>query len=346
LAIELLTPTRAQLNLLDAPAVHQWFQAHQPEFVILAAAHVGGIAANLAAPVAFLTHNLAIQSNVLLAAHASGVQRLVWFGSSAMYPAHAPQPMPESALLSGPLDPALRPYSLAKLAGVELAHALHWEQARLVHTRTPQPDSSLSANPQPALRALCLIPPNLFGVHDRFDESATVLPSLIRRVAHARAQGLTTLSVWGTGRARRELLPASELARAAIHFLTLPDATFQVLCASAPAAAEPAATQSSSLQPNHAPHDAPPAPPSPSNPWPVLNTGAGFDLSIGELAETVCRALDYPLHLTFDASRPEGTLRKLLDSSHAASLGWRASFSLEAFIRAVYTAARASGQLP
>lgn len=289
---QLLTMPRSQLNLLDSDAVGVWLQRNRPDAVVLAAARVGGIAANLADPTGFLVENVAIQNNVLQAAQACGVQRLIFYGSSAMFPASATQPMVEEALYGGPLDAALRPYALAKLAGLELCRALRRQYG---------------------FGALCLVPPNLFGAADRFGDGATVLPSLIRRVAEARAMGERTLRVWGTGRARREVLPASELARGTRFFLQMEDARWNSLL------------------------DA--------DQGPVLNLGAGSDYSMRELAETVCRALDWSMEIAWDVAKPEGSLRKLLDATRAAQAGWKAEFDLQNAIGQVYDTAKAAGRL-
>ena len=290
---EVRTVPRAELDLRDGAAVERWLAQARPEAVVLAAARVGGIAANLAAPESFLVENLAIQNAVLPAAAACGVERLLCFGSSVMYPEHAPQPLREESLMTGPLEGALRPYALAKLAGMELCAALLRERG---------------------FGALCLVVPNLYGRGDNFGERATVLPSLMRRVAEARQRGERRLAVWGTGRARREFLPAAELAQAVKFLLGLETGRWDGL-----------------LQEGQ---------------WPVLNVGAGRDWSIGEIALAVGEALDWPIEIDWDTAKPEGMLKKLLDSGRMDALGWRAALPLEQGVRQTYAAVRAEGRLP
>ncbi|RRA48182.1 NAD-dependent epimerase/dehydratase family protein [Acidipila sp. EB88] len=296
--MEVVTAPRDRLDLRDGAAVQRWLEEHRPDVVVLAAARVGGIAANLAAPVAFLVENLAIQNAVLPAAAASGVARLVCFGSSAMYPVAAPQPLEEHSLMSGPLDAALRPYALAKLAGMELCGALN-QESRALGRR---------------LGALCVVAPNLYGRRDSFAERATMLPALLRRVAEARQGGEHRLAVWGTGRARRELLAASEMAEAVRFLLRLDETRWEALLR--------------------------------VGEWPALNVGAGGDHSVGEIAMAVSAAVGWEIEIAWDSSKPEGMLRKLLDTSRMDALGWRSRLPLEQGIRSMYEAARADGRLP
>lgn len=197
----LLTRPRAALNLLDGPAVAEFFAQERPRFVVLAAAKVGGILANNTYPADFLRDNLAIQNNVIDAAYKSGVDRLLFLGSSCIYPKLAPQPMPESCLLTGPLEPTNRPYALAKIAGIEMC----W-----------------SYNRQYGTQYLAAMPTNLYGPNDNFDlNNSHVLPALIRKTADAVRAGADEVVVWGTGTPRRELLYADDLARACVYLLNL-----------------------------------------------------------------------------------------------------------------------------
>jgi GDP-L-fucose synthase len=196
-----ITRTRDQLNLLDSAAVHEFFATERPELVFLAAAKVGGILANNNYPADFIRDNLILQNNVIDAAYRSGVSRLLFLGSSCIYPKLAPQPMPESCLLSGPLEPTNRPYAIAKIAGIEMC----W-----------------SYNRQYGTRYLAAMPTNLYGPNDNFDlQTSHVLPALIRKTAEAVRSGATEIVVWGTGTVRRELLYSDDLADACIFLLSL-----------------------------------------------------------------------------------------------------------------------------
>jgi GDP-L-fucose synthase len=193
--------SHAELDLLDAEAVRLFFEAAKPEFVFLAAAKVGGILANNTYPADFIRDNLAIQNNVIDAAYHSSVTRLLFLGSSCIYPKMAPQPMPESCLLTGPLEPTNRPYALAKIAGIEMC----W-----------------SYNRQYGTRYLAAMPTNLYGPNDNFDlNTSHVLPALMRKTAEAKRAGADSIVVWGTGTPRRELLYSDDLADACIFLLSL-----------------------------------------------------------------------------------------------------------------------------
>lgn len=189
----LLTRSRSELDLQDADAVNQFFQTERPEFVVLAAAKVGGILANNTYPADFIRDNLAIQNNIIDASYHAGVDRLLFLGSSCIYPKLAPQPMPESCLLTGPLEPTNRPYALAKIAGIEMC----W-----------------SYNRQYGTKYLAAMPTNLYGPNDNFDlTNSHVLPALIRKTAQAIKDGASEVTVWGTGTPRRELLYSDSTLR-------------------------------------------------------------------------------------------------------------------------------------
>ncbi len=205
----ILTRTRAELDLLDETAVASFFSSEKPEYVFLAAARVGGILANNTYPADFIRDNLIIQTNIIEAAHRADVARLLFLGSSCIYPKLAPQPMPETCLLTGPLEPTNRPYALAKIAGIEMC----W-----------------SYNRQYGTRYLAAMPTNLYGPNDNFDlANSHVLPALIRKTAEAKRAGATEITVWGTGTPRRELLYSEDLAQACIFLLNLDDATYSTL---------------------------------------------------------------------------------------------------------------------
>ncbi len=287
-ATNLLLRTHSELDLTRRDEVEELFAAEKPEYVILAAARVGGIHANHIYPADFLRENLRIQSNVIDACAQHGVKRLLFLGSSCIYPKHCPQPIREEYLLTGPLEMTNRPYAVAKIAGIEQCWAY---------------------NRQQGTQFLAAMPTNLYGVEDNFDlETSHVLPALMRKVAEAQAAGDRQISVWGTGTPRREFLCNDDLAAACVHLLQLPEATFAGL-----------------LTTDHPP---------------ILNIGTGDDLTIRELAELMCRVLEYDGELVFDASRPDGTPRKLLDVSRIQALGWRAQIGLEEGLRRTYAAVK------
>ena len=262
----LLLRTRQELDLLDRPAVRAFFETERPEFVIDAAARVGGIIANSEKPVEFLLENLTIQNNIIQAAADFGCAKLLFLGSSCIYPKHAPQPIREDALLTGPLEPTNDAYAIAKIAGIKLCQAYAREYGK----------TFLSA-----------MPTNLYGPHDNFDlHTSHVLPALIRKVHEAKKSGAPEVLVWGTGTPRREFLHADDLADACVFLLKNYD--------------------------------------SPE----LINIGSGTDVTIRELAETVCEVLGYDGTLAFDPTKPDGTPRKLMDSSRLFSLGWKPKISL------------------
>jgi GDP-L-fucose synthase len=284
----LLLRTRAELDLADRIAVWKFFSEARPEYVILAAAKVGGIHANSAYPADFICKNLLIQSNVIDACYEFGVTRLLFLGSSCIYPKLCPQPIREEYLLTGPLEPTNRPYAIAKIAGIEQCWAY---------------------NRQYGTRFLAAMPTNLYGPEDNFDlNNSHVLPALIRKVAEAKATGAKTVEVWGTGKPRREFLYSDDLADACAFLMELPAGKF--------------ATLLSEDQP------------------PLINIGVGEDVTIRELAELICRVLDYHGQLHFDPTKPDGTPRKLLDVSRMRALGWKARVDLEEGIRRTYAAAK------
>ncbi len=286
----ILTRTRSELDLLDAAAVDRYFAECKPEFVFLAAAKVGGILANKTYPADFIRDNLAIQNNIIGAAYHHGVTRLLFLGSSCIYPKLAPQPMPESCLLTGPLEPTNRPYALAKIAGIEMC----W-----------------SYNRQYGTRYLAAMPTNLYGPNDNFDlNSSHVLPALIRKAAEAVRTGADTITVWGTGTPRRELLYSDDLADACIFLLSLDDATYGTLLTD----------------------DEPP----------LINIGTGEDVTIRELAELAAKVVGFQGKLAFDATKPDGTPRKLMDVSKLHGLGWHHTIELEQGIELAWNAVKAT----
>ncbi len=272
--VELLTVNRSEVDLGEPEAVRTWVARAKPDVIILAAAKVGGIFANDTYPADFLFDNLAIELNVIQAAHLANVERLVFLGSSCIYPKFAPQPIKEDALLTGPLEPTNEWYAIAKIAGIKMCQALRRQYGRSY---------------------ISVMPCNLYGQNDNFDLSAShVLPALIRKFHAAKAAGEPEVIVWGTGTPLREFLYADDLADAVVFLMDRYDMS------------EP------------------------------INCGAGFDVSIRQLAEMVGRTAGFEGKLIFDTSKPDGTPKKLLDSSRLTALGWRPKTSLEEGIREVY----------
>lgn len=286
----LLLRTRADLDLRDGRAVDAFFSEQRLVFVVLAAATVGGIQANATSPADFIADNLAIALNTLRSAHAMGVGkrgRFVFLGSSCIYPKHAPQPMREGHLLTGPLEPTNRPYAIAKIAGAEYAEALHRQHG----------DDTVS-----------LMPTNLYGPDDSFDLQAShVLPALVRKFHEAKGAGPdgsdAPVVLWGSGTPRREFLHADDLADAIRFVLETPE---PALRAAAPDG--------------------------------LLNVGVGEDLPIADLAELVRDVVGSRSPIEWDASKPDGTARKLLDVGRLRLLGWTARTGLREGIARTYQA--------
>jgi len=279
----LVLRTHAELELTDAVAIRRFFESERPQHVLLAAAKVGGILANDTLPAEFIHENLAIQTNIIHEAWRAGVKRLLFLGSSCIYPRDCAQPMREEYLLTGPLEPTNRPYALAKIAGIEMCSAY---------------------NRQYGTQYLAVMPTNLYGRGDNYDlRTSHVLPALIRKAHEAKARGDEALVVWGTGRPRREFLYSDDMADACVALLRLDDARFNAAIGTYP---------------------------------PLVNIGSGTDLTIRELAELVARVVGFKGALQFDASKPDGTPRKLLDVSRMARLGWSARIGMEEGIALAY----------
>ena len=277
-----------ELNLQNAADTDAFFAAESPDYVFLAAAKVGGIQANNTYPADFIRDNLQIQTNVIDAAWRNGVKRLLFLGSSCIYPRDCPQPIREEFLLTGPLEPTNRAYALAKIAGIEMC----W-----------------SYNRQYGTRYLAAMPTNMYGPGDNYNlETSHVLPALIRKVYEARCAGRSEVVVWGSGKSLREFMYSDDFADACVYLMTLDDQSYGTL-----------------LSEDHPP---------------LINVGYGSDVTIRELAETVCRVLGFEGKLVFDASKPDGTPRKLMDSSRLRALGWRPKIDLETGIRLSFEAAK------
>ena len=272
-----LAPTRAELDLLDQRAVQAYLAEHRPDYVFIAAAKVGGIQANNQYRAEFIHQNLVIETNLIHAAHLAGVQRLMFLGSSCIYPRDCPQPIREDYLLTGPLEPTNEPYAIAKIAGIKLCEAYNAQYAR---------------------QYVSVMPTNLYGPNDNYDlANSHVLPALLRKAHDAKLRGDASYTVWGSGRPMREFLYVDDLADACVHLMQT------------------------------------------GYDGPLVNIGTGQDVTIRELAETVMRVVGFDGEIVFDASKPDGTPRKLLDVSRLKALGWTARTPLEDGIRLAYEAA-------
>lgn len=270
----IVTRERAQLDLTDESAVTKFIKGELPDIVIVAAAKVGGIKANNDYPVEFLVENLRIQNNVIRSAYDNGVHKLLFLGSSCIYPKFAPQPIPESALLTGPLEPTNEAYAIAKIAGVKLCQAYSREYGA---------------------HFISAMPTNLYGPNDNFDlETSHVLAALLRKAHEAKVLNDRKLVVWGSGKPRREFLHVDDLAAACLLLLEKYD--------------------------------------SPE----IINVGCGEDIFIRELAELVCDVVGFGGELAWDATKPDGTPRKLLDISKIRALGWKPAIPLRDGIQRTY----------
>ena len=280
---QLLTASHAELDLLDQAAVEGFFARQPIDQVYLAAARVGGIHANNTYPADFIYQNLMIEANLIHAAHQHGVQKLLFLGSSCIYPQLAPQPMAEAALLTGPLEPTNEPYAIAKIAGIKLCESYNRQHGRDYRS---------------------VMPTNLYGPGDNFHpENSHVIPGLLRRFHEAVRSGAARVTIWGTGRPRREFLHVDDMAAACVHVMELAPEVYR-------AHTQPMLSH--------------------------INVGTGQDVTIRELAETIARVTGFGGELVFDPGKPDGTPRKLLDVSRLKALGWEASIGLEEGLRDAY----------
>lgn len=271
---QLVGRTHAELDLLDTVAVREFYARERPEYVVVAAAKVGGIQANNSYPAEFIYENLQIETNLIHGAWQAGVKKLLFLGSSCIYPKLAPQPLREESLLSGPLEPTNEWYAVAKIAGLKLCQAY----------RRQYGCDFISA-----------MPTNLYGPNDNYDlQNSHVLPALIRKFHEAKAANAPSVTCWGTGQPRREFLYVDDLARACVFLLR-----------------------------NYSEEQ-------------FINVGCGSDVTIRELAETVRRIVGFNGDIAWDTSKPDGTPRKLMDSSRIFALGWRPEIDLERGIRLAY----------
>jgi GDP-L-fucose synthase len=266
--------THAELDLLDSAAVKSFFDHEKPEYVFLAAAKVGGILANDSYPADFLYDNLQIQNHVIDNARRTGVKKLLFLGSSCIYPKMSPQPIKEEYLLTGPLEPTNQWYAVAKIAGIKMCQAFRRQYG---------------------CDYICAMPTNLYGVNDNYDlQTSHVLPALIRKFHEAKALGAETVTCWGTGSPKREFLYADDLAAALVYLMR-----------------------------NYSDEQ-------------IINVGSGSDLDIKSLAEMVQRVVGFKGGVVWDTSKPDGTPRKLMDSSRIFALGWKPAIYLNKGIGLAY----------
>ncbi|MEI6561696.1 MAG: GDP-L-fucose synthase [Verrucomicrobiota bacterium] len=270
----LILRTRKELDLCDGAAVRSFFAEEKPEVVVVAAARVGGIHANNTYPAEFIHENLASAHNVIHEAWKHDAKRLLFLGSSCIYPREAPQPMTEECLLTSPLEPTNEAYAIAKIAGLKLCQYYRKQYGVLFHSAMPT---------------------NLYGPGDNYHpENSHVLPALLRRFHEAKQSGASAVTLWGTGIARREFLHVDDLAAALLTLLEI------------------------------------------ENPPDWINAGSGSDISIAELAQAIARVTGFEGNLAWDASKPDGTLRKFMDSSKLLATGWKPKYDLESGIRHTY----------
>jgi GDP-L-fucose synthase len=279
----LVTRSRSELDLIDQGAVNAFFKAERIEYVFLAAATVGGILANSSRQADFLYENLMIAANVIHAASANGVEKLLFLGSSCIYPKHAPQPMKEEHLLTGPLEPTNEGYAIAKIAGLKLCEKYNQQYGR---------------------RFISAMPTNLYGPNDNFHpEGSHVIPGMMRRFHEAKSRGDEAVTIWGSGTPRREFLHVDDLASALVTLMLKYE--------------EPQ----------------------------TINVGSGEEVTIRELAELMKEVVGFEGGIELDTSKPDGTPRKLLDSSRLMSLGWKPEVRLQEGLAATYAWAVGEGAL-
>jgi GDP-L-fucose synthase len=280
---ELILRSRAELDLTSQSAVAEFFQTEQIDEVYLAAAKVGGIIANNTYPADFIYENLMIECNIIHSAHVVGIQKLLFLGSSCIYPKLAEQPMAETALLTGTLEPTNEPYAIAKIAGIKLCESYNRQYGRDYRS---------------------VMPTNLYGPHDNFHpENSHVIPALLRRFHEAKLNGDKEVVAWGSGKPMREFLHVDDMAAASIHVMELDKTTYDI------------------------------------NTEPMLshiNVGTGVDCTIRELVETVAKVTGFEGKIRFDATKPDGAPRKLMNVDRLKALGWQYTYELEAGLTNAY----------
>jgi GDP-L-fucose synthase len=276
---QMITCTHAELDLTNQAAVQAFFAAEKPDQVYMAAAKVGGIHANNTYPAEFIYENLVMQANVIDSAFKNGVKKLIFLGSSCIYPKLAPQPMREDALLTGTLESTNEPYAIAKIAGIKLCESYNRQYGA-----------------RHGVDYRSVMPTNLYGPGDNYHpENSHVIPALIRRFHEAKLAQAPSVTIWGTGTPKREFLYVDDMAAASVHVMNLPKSTYD---------------QHTSPMLSH------------------INVGYGTDVSIAEAAQTIAQVVGYKGTVTFDTSKPDGTPRKLMDSSRLNNLGWQAQVPL------------------
>jgi GDP-L-fucose synthase len=279
----IITRTHAELDLTNQLAVQDFFAKEKPDQVYLAAAKVGGIHANNTYPAEFIYQNLMIEANIIHAAHLNDVQKLLFLGSSCIYPKAVSQPMREDALLTGTLESTNEPYAIAKIAGIKLCESYNRQYGRDYRS---------------------VMPTNLYGPGDNYHpENSHVIPALIRRFHEAKVNNLPTVVIWGTGSPKREFLYVDDMATASLHVMNLPQTIY---------------SQQTQPMLSH------------------INVGFGSDVTIKELAELIGKIVKYPGEIIFDSRKPDGTPRKLMDSSRLNKLGWGAQVILEGGLNTTY----------
>jgi GDP-L-fucose synthase len=279
--------TRAELDLTDQTAVRAFFQAEKPDQVYLAAARVGGIHANNTYPAEFIYDNLMVQANVIDAAFRNGVKKLLFLGSSCIYPKLAPQPMAESALLTGFLEPTNEPYAVAKIAGIKICESYNRQYGE-----------------KHGVDYRSVMPTNLYGPGDNYHpENSHVIPALIRRFHEAKVNNLASVSIWGSGKPFREFLYVDDMAAASVYVMNLQKEKYD---------------QYTSPMQSH------------------INVGYGSDITIAQLASTVGKVIGYKGGIVFDATKPDGAPRKLMDSGLLTKLGWSAQVDIEKGLSLAY----------
>lgn len=286
-AERIVTRTHAELDLTNQAAVNAFFAEEKPDQVYLAAAKVGGIHANNTYPAEFIYQNLMMQANVIDAAFRNGVQKLLFLGSSCIYPKLAPQPMREDALLTGTLEPTNEPYAIAKIAGIKLCESYNrqYGESHGVDYRS-------------------VMPTNLYGPGDNYHpENSHVIPALIRRFHEAKVNNAPSVTIWGTGTPKREFLYVDDMAAASVHVMNIDKATYD---------------QHTQPMLSH------------------INVGCGEDVTILEVAQAVARTVGYTGQILTDPTKPDGTPRKLMDSTKLNALGWKPQVGLDAGLQAAY----------
>ncbi len=279
----IVTRTHAELDLTNQAAVNVFFATEKPEQVYLAAAKVGGIHANNTYPADFIYQNLMIQANIIQTAHANDVQKLLFLGSSCIYPKAVSQPMREDALLTGVLEATNEPYAIAKIAGIKLCESYNRQHGRDYRS---------------------VMPANLYGPGDNYHpENSHVIPALIRRFHEARLNHAPVVTIWGTSMPKREFLYVDDMASACVHVMNLPKAIYD---------------QQTAPMLSH------------------INVGGRDEITIAELANAVGKTIGYQGGIAFDSSKPDGSSRKLMDSSRLHALGWQAKVNLERGLRLTY----------